>query len=58
MPDKTDLLNKLFSEKFPKNFTVRDLDNLMNKCDYFPDSTAGGALAWDVIIMPTAHTAV
>ena len=33
MPDKTDLLNKLYSEKFPKNFTVRDLDNLMSKCD-------------------------
>lgn len=33
MPSKADLLNKLFREKFPKNFTVRDLDNLMNKCD-------------------------
>ena len=33
MPSKADLLNKLFRENFPKNFTVRDLDNLMNKCD-------------------------
>ena len=33
MPSKADLLNKLFREKIKKNFTVRDLDNLMNKCD-------------------------
>ena len=44
MPDKTDLLNKLYSEKFPKNFTVRDLDNLMSKCDC-TRFNAGGALA-------------
>lgn len=33
MPSKSELLNKLYSVKFPKNFTVRDLDNLMNKCN-------------------------
>ena len=33
MPSKSDLLYKLYSEKYPKNFTVRDLDNLMNKCN-------------------------
>ena len=33
MPKKKDLLEKLFSKPIPKNFTVRELDTLMKKCD-------------------------
>lgn len=33
MPKKKELLNKLFSKPYPKNFTIRELDILMRKCD-------------------------
>ncbi len=33
MPKKKELLEKLFRKPYPKNFTVRDLDALMNKCN-------------------------
>ena len=32
MSNKDVLLNKLYREHFPKNFTVKDLDNLMKYC--------------------------
>ena len=33
MPKKKDLLEKLYRKPYPKNFTTRDLDALMNKCN-------------------------
>ena len=33
MPSKADLLSKLFSDKVPRNFTLRELDRLMHMCD-------------------------
>lgn len=33
MPKKTDLIQKLCRKPIPKNFTIRDLDALMNKCN-------------------------
>lgn len=33
MPSKKDLVNKLTAKPMPRNFTVRDLDALMSKCD-------------------------
>ncbi len=33
MPKKKELINKLFRKPYPKNFTVRELDILMNKCN-------------------------
>ena len=33
MPKKKELLNKLFRKPYPKNFTIRELDILMRKCD-------------------------
>ena len=33
MPKKDDLLKKLYSESYPKGFTVKDLDTLMKKCN-------------------------
>lgn len=33
MPKKEDLINKLFRKPYPKNFTIRELDCLMKKCD-------------------------
>ena len=32
MPKKDDLLKKLYSESYPKGFTIKDLDALMRKC--------------------------
>lgn len=32
MPDKENLLKKLFAKPMPSNFTIRDLDKLMKKC--------------------------
>ena len=33
MPSKKDLIIKLTAKPMPRNFTVRDLDALMSKCD-------------------------
>lgn len=33
MPKKKDLIEKLFRKPYPKNFTVKELDILMNKCN-------------------------
>lgn len=33
MPKKKELLEKLFSKPYPKNFTKRELDQLMSKCN-------------------------
>lgn len=33
MPKKKDLLRKLLAKPTPSNFTTRDLDTLMKKCD-------------------------
>lgn len=33
MPKKKDLIEKLFRKPYPKNFTTRELDILMNKCN-------------------------
>lgn len=33
MPKKKDLIRKLFRIPWPKDFTVRDLDALMSKCN-------------------------
>ncbi len=33
MPKKKELLEKLYRKPYPKNFTTRDLDALMNKCN-------------------------
>ncbi|WP_207645281.1 hypothetical protein [Pseudobutyrivibrio sp. YE44] len=33
MPKKKDLIEKLFRKPYPRNFTVRELDMLMNKCN-------------------------
>ncbi len=33
MPKKKDLLDKLYRKPSPRNFTVKELDVLMNKCD-------------------------
>lgn len=33
MPSKSDLIQKLTAKRMPRNFTVRDLDALMSKCD-------------------------
>ena len=33
MPSKQDLIIKLTAKPMPRNFTVRDLDALMSKCD-------------------------
>jgi hypothetical protein len=33
MPKKKDLLEKLYRKPYPKNFTVRELDILMAKCN-------------------------
>jgi hypothetical protein len=33
MPKKNDLLNKLCRKPSPNNFTTRDLELLMGKCD-------------------------
>lgn len=33
MPKKKDLINKLFRKPSPNNFTVRELDALMGKCN-------------------------
>jgi hypothetical protein len=33
MPKKEDLIDKLCSKPIPKNFTTRDLDLLMKKCN-------------------------
>lgn len=32
MPKKDDLLKKLYSESYPKCFTIKELDALMKKC--------------------------
>ena len=33
MPKKKELLEKLFRKPYPKNFTKRELDQLMSKCN-------------------------
>ena len=33
MPKKKDLIEKLFRKPYPRNFTTRELDLLMNKCN-------------------------
>lgn len=33
MPKKKDLIEKLYRKPYPKNFTVRELDMLMAKCN-------------------------
>ena len=33
MPSKEDLLDKLYRKPYPKNFTTRELDSLMSKCN-------------------------
>ena len=33
MPKKKDLIDKLFRKPYPKNFTTRELDLLMSKCN-------------------------
>ena len=33
MPKKKDLIDKLYRKTYPKNFTVRELDVLMRKCN-------------------------
>ena len=33
MPKKKELINKLFRTPYPKNFTVKELDQLMGKCN-------------------------
>ncbi|MBR5637165.1 MAG: type II toxin-antitoxin system HicA family toxin [Pseudobutyrivibrio sp.] len=33
MPKKKDLIEKLFRKPYPRNFTVRELDMLMSKCN-------------------------
>lgn len=33
MPKKSDLIEKLLRKPIPKNFTIRELDALMNKCN-------------------------
>ena len=33
MPKKEALLEKLFQKPYPKNFTIRELDILMSKCN-------------------------
>ncbi len=33
MPTKKDLIQKLTARRIPRNYTVRDLDALMAKCD-------------------------
>ena len=33
MPSKKDLIQKLTSKPIPRNFTTRDLDALMSKCN-------------------------
>ena len=33
MPKKEELIKKLLAKPMPNNFTIRDLDNLMKKCD-------------------------
>lgn len=33
MPSKKDLVQKLTAKPIPRNFTVRDLDALMSKCN-------------------------
>ncbi len=33
MPQKNDLLKKLFRKPYPKNFTKRELNQLMSKCN-------------------------
>lgn len=33
MPKKEDLLEKLYRKPYPKNFTMRELDQLMSKCN-------------------------
>lgn len=40
MPTKEKLLEKLFQKRIPKNFTIRDLDQLMRKCGC--TSSSGG----------------
>ena len=44
MPKKTDLIQKLCRKPIPKNFTTRDLDALMNKCNCtkFPGGRGSG----------------
>lgn len=33
MPKKKELIEKLFRKPYPRNFTIRELDMLMNKCN-------------------------
>ena len=33
MTKKTELMNKLYRSPSPKNFTIRELDQLMSKCN-------------------------
>lgn len=33
MPKKEDLIEKLFRKPYPKNFTMRELNQLMSKCN-------------------------
>lgn len=33
MPKKEDLIDKLCRKPLPKNFTTKELDSLMGKCD-------------------------
>ena len=33
MPNKKDLIKKLYNDPYPRNFTTRELDTLMKKCN-------------------------
>lgn len=44
MPKKKDLIEKLCRKPYPKNFTTRELEQLMRKCDCekFPGGRGSG----------------
>ena len=43
MPKKEDLIEKLCRKPYPKNFTMRELDILMGKCNCDKDSGGRGS---------------
>ena len=43
MPKKSDLLEKLFSVRLPRSFTIHELDQLMSACNCKKDSGGRGS---------------
>ena len=43
MPGKKVLIEKLFRKPYPKNFTIRELDSLMGKCNCTKGSAGRGS---------------